>query len=102
MSRLSFEIEQFNPYSSPRTQNLTPHVLPQPEGTLASVKTIRISSSTHLESLGREKAVKCGSRDANPQVAHTFLRRLSLRIHLIHHGDKQVENSSTRGEQTDG
>jgi hypothetical protein len=83
--------------SSPRAQNLTPYVLPQPEGSLASVKTIRTSSSTHLESLGGEKAVNSHSFLRGTRIAQNFLRRLSLRLHIIHHGEEQAENSSTRG-----
>ena len=104
MSILSYEIEQFNPYS-PRAQlpNLTPYVPcqlgDQPQVVVKPTK----GKSFHRnppEPLDGEKAVNKVSTGAQMPFC-PFLRRLSLRIHINHHGEEQVENSSARGEQTD-
>jgi hypothetical protein len=70
---LSYEIEHFNPYS-PRVQNLTPYVLPQPEGSFAQlVGKTTLYAFGRIEPLDGEKAVLSRSTSR----AQNFLRLLS-------------------------
>ena len=89
MSNLLYEIEHFNPYS-PRahlTANVPCQLGDQPQ-------VVCVDKSFHREPTepkDRERAVR------NSRTTSHFLRRLSLRLHIIHHGEEQAENSSTRG-----
>ena len=87
MSLLSYEIEHFNPYS-PRahlTANVPCQLGDQPQVVL--MQNVDSFRKAHpIEPKDRERAV----RNSRTTTSH-FLRRLSLRLHLIHHGEVKAE-----------